>query len=64
MSEAITEEKSVDENREDIKWMLLPNGRGDPQLAILSGLDRSNAPDLPEPLVESIKFYLYTRYFI
>lgn len=43
---------------EDIKFMLLPNGRGDPQLAIISGLEKSADQ---EPLVENIKFYLYTR---
>jgi hypothetical protein len=53
----MTEER-VDE---DIKWMLLPNGRGDPQLAIISGLEKNSAA---EPLVENIKFYLYTRYLI
>lgn len=50
-------EERVDE---DIKWMLLPNGRGDPQLAIISGLEKNSAV---EPLVENIKFYLYTRYY-
>lgn len=59
MSEAITEEKSsVDE---DIKWMLMPDGRGDPQLSVISGLERNSSPDLSDPLVENIKFYLYTR---
>lgn len=58
MSEEIAEER-VDE---DIKWMLLPNGRGDPQLAILSGLERNNgASSETEPLIENIKFHLYTR---
>lgn len=55
----ITEEISEDRVDEDIKWMLLPNGRGDPQIAILSGLERSAEQ---EPLIENIKFYLYTRY--
>lgn len=58
MSEEIAEER-VDE---DIKWMLLPNGRGDPQLAILSGLERNDGVDSQiESLIENIKFYLYTR---
>jgi hypothetical protein len=44
--------------------MLLPNGRGDPQLAILSGLEKNNGEDKGDllPLIENIKFYLYTRY--
>lgn len=58
VSEEIAEER-VDE---DIKWMLLPNGRGDPQLAILSGLEKNNAEDQIDPLMDNIKFYLYTRY--
>lgn len=51
---------------EDVKWMLLPNGRGDPQLAIISGLERnSNEVAHAEQMIseiERIKFYLYTRY--
>ncbi|XP_050546295.1 lipase member H-like [Daktulosphaira vitifoliae] len=57
---SVTEETSEDGliSNENIKWMLLPNGRGDPQLAILSGLERNSEQ---EPLIENIKFYLYTR---
>ncbi|XP_050420598.1 lipase member H-like [Adelges cooleyi] len=54
----VTEDQVDDKDNEDIKWMLLPNGRGDPQLAILSGLERNSEQ---EPLIENIKFYLYTR---
>lgn len=57
VSEEITEER-VDE---DIKWMLLPSGRGDTQLAIISGLERNDVANQVEPLVDHIKFYLYTR---
>lgn len=45
--------------------MLLPNGRGDPQLAIISGLEKNGEAVEAEPLlaeIEHIKFYLYTRY--
>lgn len=45
--------------------MLLPNGRGDPQLAIISGLEKKGEAVDAEPLlaeIEHIKFYLYTRY--
>lgn len=45
--------------------MLLPNGRGDPQLAIISGLEKNGEGVQAEPLlaeIEHIKFYLYTRY--
>lgn len=45
--------------------MLLPNGRGDPQLAIISGLEKNGQAVEAEPLldeIEHIKFYLYTRY--
>lgn len=55
VTEEMTAEERVDD---DIRWMLLPNGRGDPQLAIISGLEKNSAA---EPLVENIKFYLYTR---
>jgi len=58
VAEEIIEER-VDE---DIKWMLLPNGRGDPQIAIISGLERNNDLNRAGPLVDHIKFYLYTRY--
>lgn len=54
----VTEDMTEERVDEDIKWMLLPNGRGDPQLAIISGLEKNSAA---EPLVENIKFYLYTR---
>jgi len=55
----VTEEMAEERIDEDIKWMLLPNGRGDPQLAIISGLEKNSEA---EPLVENIKFFLYTRY--
>lgn len=60
MSEEITEERV----NEDIKWMLLPNGRGDPQLAIISGLEKNGEVADEQMLseIERIKFYLYTRY--
>lgn len=57
----VTEEMTEERVDEDIRWMLLPNGRGDPQLAIISGLEKNSAA---EPLVKNIKFYLYTRYLI
>lgn len=41
--------------------MLLPSGRGDTQLAIISGLERNDVANKMEPLVDNIKFYLYTR---
>lgn len=56
-------EEIVDERVDgDIKWMLLPNGRGDPQVAIISGLEKNNADEETDLLIDNIKFYLYTRY--
>lgn len=60
VAEKITDERAD----EDIKWMLLPNGRGDPQVAIISGLEKNNAEEETNLLVDNIKFYLYTRYII
>jgi len=60
VAEKITDERAD----EDIKWMLLPNGRGDPQVAIISGLEKNNAEEETNLLVDNIKFYLYTRYIL
>lgn len=60
VAEKITDERAA----EDIKWMLLPNGRGDPQVAIISGLEKNNAEEETNLLVDNIKFHLYTRYII
>jgi len=60
----VAEEIADDQVKDDIKWMLLPNGRGDPQVAIISGLERNNVEEQADLLVDNIKFHLYTRYII
>lgn len=41
---------------EDVQWMLMPDGQGNVQVAILSGLEPRDAAGL-----DTVSFYLYTR---
>ncbi|XP_072155129.1 uncharacterized protein [Bemisia tabaci] len=45
------------ESSEEIKWTLMPDGRGDVRVAILDGLLPGSEPDVQD----SVKFLLYTR---
>nr|CAD7394098.1 unnamed protein product [Timema cristinae] len=49
-------DEGEDGSYEKVRWMLMPDGRGDTQLAILSGAEPRTVAS-----VENIQFHLYTR---
>lgn len=52
----VVEREGVVPDGEGVQWMLMPDGQGDVQVAILSGLEPRNAAGL-----DTVNFYLYTR---
>lgn len=52
----MVEREGVVPDGEGVEWMLMPDGQGNVQVAILSGLEPRNAAGL-----DTVNYYLYTR---